>query len=352
MEPITKIPIRNIWLLLLYASDMYRELYAEHRGIEESPDDIPDLIAEMLAARVETRLRRNLSYGYQSRYAELTRVRGRIDVLNTEAKQLLSRGRVACRFDEMTNDTARNRYIKAALLHLASLVSPGLARRCKNLAWDMTQLGVGNNKPTKKEVAGHRYGRHEIEDKGLVDLAHLAFDLKLPTQEVGSHQLVISDGNIAWLRRLFEKAVAGFYQVVLPNLGWVVSPGKRLNWQIEEKSERIDSILPAMQTDIHLEHPAKLKRVVVDTKFNQLLVPGYYREETVRSAYLYQIYAYLMSQNRLEEVNMQREGILLHPAVNEAIDEYVMIQKHVIRFKTVDLAVSGVRIREQLLCCL
>lgn len=328
---------------------MYSELCAEHRGIEESPDDIPDLIAEMLAARVETRLRRNLSYGYQNRHAELHRVRGKIDVLNTEAKQLLSRGRVACKFDEITNDTARNRYIKAALLHLSSLARPALAYRCKNLAWSMTQLGVGNNKPAKKEVQGHRYGRHEVEDKGLVDLAHLAFDLKLPTQEKGSHQLAINDGKIAWLRRLFEKAVAGFYQVVLPSLGWVVSSGKRLNWQIEEKSSRIDDILPAMQTDIYLENSTQARRVIIDTKFNQLLVSGYFRKETLRSVYLYQIYSYLMSQHREDEIDMKLEGILLHPSVNEDIDEYVVIQKHIIRFKTVDLAESSVKIREQLL---
>lgn len=331
---------------------MYRELRAAHRSIEESPDDIPDLVAEMLAGRVEARLQRNLSYGYQNRYAVLHRMRGKIDILNTEAQQLLSRGRVACRFDEITNDTTRNRYIKAALLHLSSLVNTALAHRCKNLAWNMRQLGVSNSKPSKKEVEMQRYGRHEIEDKGLVDLAHLAFDLWLPTQEEGAHQLAINDGNIAWLRRLFEKSVAGFYQAVLPSLGWIVSPGKRLNWQIEEKSNRIDEILPTMQTDIHLEHPAKLKRVIIDTKFNQLLVPGYYRDKTLRNAYLYQIYTYLMSQHRNDEADIQREGILLHPSLNENIDEYVVIQKHAIRFKTVDLSVSAVKVREQLLRCL
>lgn len=348
MEPI-KIPIRNIWLLLLYASDMYREFCAQNHGIEESPDEIPDLIAEMLAARVQARLRRNLSYGYQSRYAELHRVRGKVDVLNTEAKQLLSRGRVACRFDEITNDTARNRYIKAALLHLAGLVNTTLARRCKSLAVNMTQLGVGNTKPAKKEVERLLYGRHEIEDKGLVDLAHLAFELQLPSQEEGTNQLVINDENIVWLRRLFEKSVTGLYKAVLPSLGWVVSPSKRLKWQIEEKSSRIDDILPTMQTDVYLEHPIKLKRVIIDTKFNQLLVPGYYRQEMLRNAYLYQIYAYLLSQYRDDEVEMKREGVLLHPSINENIDEYVVIQKHTIRFKTVDLAASSIEIREQLI---
>ena len=56
------IPVRNIWLLLLYASRLYRELPASRRvELENAPDDIPFLVAEILANAVERRLRRNLS---------------------------------------------------------------------------------------------------------------------------------------------------------------------------------------------------------------------------------------------------------------------------------------------------
>ena len=44
------IPVRNIWLLLLYASQLYRELPASSRvEMENAPDDIPCLVAEILA---------------------------------------------------------------------------------------------------------------------------------------------------------------------------------------------------------------------------------------------------------------------------------------------------------------
>lgn len=102
---IGRIPVRNLWLLMLYASDLFRSRGIGRIGLEDSPDDLPDLVAEILAHAVEVRQRRRLSLGYRSRDAVINRVRGRIDVLTTERHQLMDRGLVACRFDELTIDT-------------------------------------------------------------------------------------------------------------------------------------------------------------------------------------------------------------------------------------------------------
>lgn len=105
-----RIPIRNLWLLMLYASRLYRELPPARRvTVEDNPDDIPDLVAQLLTRAVERRLRRNLSFAFQETGADLRRVRGRIDLLRTERRHLLRRGRVACRYEELTVDTPRNR---------------------------------------------------------------------------------------------------------------------------------------------------------------------------------------------------------------------------------------------------
>ena len=55
-----KIPVRNLWLLLLYASDLYRQLDAASKtAIENNPEDIADLVAEILCHQVEKRLSYN-----------------------------------------------------------------------------------------------------------------------------------------------------------------------------------------------------------------------------------------------------------------------------------------------------
>ncbi|WP_268746642.1 5-methylcytosine-specific restriction endonuclease system specificity protein McrC [Desulfonatronum thiodismutans] len=348
---IGRIPVRNLWLLMLYASELFRDIENAKVAVEDNPDDIPDLVAEILCRQVERRIQRNLSYGYQSREAELNRVRGRINLLNTERRRLLDRGKVACRFDELTIDTARNRFVRSALENISKVVRRnGLARRCKALAASLRQMGVTGEQPGRGEVFIARFGRHDVDDQPMVAAAYLAFNLALPTEAEGSRQLPLPDREISWVRKLYEKGVAGFYDVVLSGKGWRVGSGKVIDWQIESKSPGIDRILPSMRTDIILDHSGTERRIVIDTKFNSVVTRGWYREESLRSGYVYQIYAYLRSQEGRGDLLAEKaSGLLLHPSVGDMVNEAVMIQNHEIRFATVDLAASAKEIRGQLL---
>jgi 5-methylcytosine-specific restriction enzyme subunit McrC len=90
-----------------------------------------------------------------------------------------------------------------------------------------------------------------------------------------------------------------------------------------------------------LDHVSSGRRIVIDTKFNSILTSGWYREETLRSGYIYQIYAYLRSQVGCGDLLADHaQGLLLHPSVGGTVDEAVVIQGHTIRFATVDLAAS------------
>lgn len=348
---IGRIPVRNLWLLMLYASDLFRTRGIGNVGLEDSPDDLPDLIAELLARAVEVRQRRRLSLGYRSRDAVLSRVRGRIDVLTTERHQLLDRGQVACRFDELTIDTPRNRFVRAALESIARIVRrKDVSHRCRSLAMGMAAMGVSGDPPTRAQMSTDRFGRNDADDRFMVAAAKLALDLALPTEAPGANVLRLPDRDATWVRRLFERAVGGFYDVVLGPQGWRVLCGGTLGWQIDQKSTGIDKILPAMRTDVVLDHPSTGQRIVIDTKFTSIVTSGWYREETLRSGYLYQIYAYLRSQvGRGDGIADHASGLLLHPAIGQMVDETVVIQGHHIRFATVDLAAAPAEIRSQLL---
>lgn len=158
------------------------------------------------------------------------------------------------------------------------------------------------------------------------------------------------DREINWVRKLYEKGIAGFYDVVLSTRGWHVDAGKTIGWLIQRKSPGIDKILPSMRTDIILEHSDAGHRTVIDTKFNSVVTRGWYREETLRSGYIYQIYAYLRSQEgKGDPLAEKASGLLLHPSVGDMVNEVVVIQNHEIRFATVDLGATAIEIREQLL---
>jgi 5-methylcytosine-specific restriction enzyme subunit McrC len=356
VEPITagyvgRIPVRNLWLLMLYASDLFRTRDIGKVGQEDSPDGLPDLVAEILNHAVEQRLRRRLSLGYRSRDAQLNRVRGRIDLLTTERRQLLERGRVACSFAELTIDTPRNRFVRAALESISRIVRREEVRhRSRTLANALRTMGVAGYPPTRTQMSTEQFGRNDADDRFMIAAAKLAFDLALPTESAGAHVLSLPDREETWVRRLYERAVGGFYEVVLRPQGWTVKSGRSLGWQIEHKTAGIDAILPSMRTDVMLDHPATGRRIIIDTKFTSIVTRGWYRNEALRSGYLYQIYAYLRSQvGRDDPLADSASGLLLHPAIGTTVDETVSIQGHSIRFATVDLASSPSEIRSQLL---
>lgn len=356
---IGRIPVRNIWLLLLYASQLYRELPETRRvALEEAPDPIPDLVAELLASAVARRMRPNLTVGYRRQTDVLNRVRGRIDLLRTERRQLLQRGQVACTFDELAIDTPRNRCVREALLLLARVVKrEPLGGRCLELAARLGLAGV-QSEPDARRVSGHILrsgaGWTDAEERQMLAAARLAFDLAIPTEEAGAALFPVTSRNLHYVRRLYEYAVYGFYNVVLPHRGWDVNHGSRLRWPIADATADAIDMMPGMITDIVLRQrqPAGVgeQRIVIDTKFTAITTMGLHGNQTFKSENIYQMYAYLRSQEEAgDPLWRTATGVLLYPSLGVPYDEAAMVQGHRIRFATVDLAAETKTIREQLL---
>jgi 5-methylcytosine-specific restriction enzyme subunit McrC len=345
------IPVRNIWWLMLYAADLGKGAAPSLLASEDLPEEIPDLVAEILARAVEQRQRRQLSTAFRHREAVLSRVRGRIDHLSTARRQLLAQGRIACRFEELTVDSPRNRFVRTALASVARLVrKPELAHRCRSLAHGLHRQGVVGEAPSRRQISAERFGLHDQADQAMLAGARLAMDLALPTEEGGPHALLEPERCVHWLRRLFEKAIGGFYRFHLDEAHWVVNTGKPLSWPIAEATPGIAQVFPSMRTDIVIDRRDRPLRLVIDTKFTGVLCRGWYREQSLRAGYVYQLYAYLRSQVGRDDPRAdQASGLLLHPAINGDFDESVAIQGHQLRFATVNLAGSHQQIKERLL---
>ena len=348
------IPVRNIWWLMLYASDLGKAATPALLGAEDLPVEIPDLVAEILARAVEQRQRRQLSTAFRHRDAVLSRVRGRIDHLTTASRQLLAKGQVACHFEELTVDSPRNRYVRAALETVARLVSQAsLAHRCRGLAHGLSLQGVVGEPPSRQQISSERFGRHDQADQPMLAAARLAMDLALPTEEAGPHALLDPQRCAHWLRRLYEKAIGGFYRFHLNNAQWAVSTGKPLNWPLREPTGGINQVFPTMRTDIVIDRCDRPQRLVIDTKFTHVFTRGWYREQSLRSGYVYQLYAYLRSQEGHGDPAAETaSGLLLHPAIEATVDESVEIQGHRLRFATVDLSADHAQLKTRLLALL
>jgi 5-methylcytosine-specific restriction enzyme subunit McrC len=343
-----RIPVRNLWLLMLYASELTR-FRGEFNALVDADSDLPELVARLLTMAVERRLKRNLTRGYRNRDMVLTRVRGRIDILTTEARHLLDRGEVFCRFHDLTIDTPRNRLVRAAFDMMARLIkTPELVDRCRSLASSLARSGVGGLRPSRAELATDQIGRNDAADPFMVALAQLAFDLALPTEESGTIALVAPEREETWVRRLFQKAVLGFARIELEPLGWCVRGGSILNWQVSDASAGIFAILPRMETDIVLDPPNGGRRVIVDTKFSSILRSRRFGGPTLKSEYIYQMYAYVRSQVGIGFRSHETAGLFVHPAIEASLYEHAAIQGHSITFATVNLTASPAVIRSEL----
>ena len=358
----TRIPVRSLWLLLIYASNLLVDMRTADREAILSgarDHDLIDAIAEVLVDEVEQRLRRQLTVHYRNRAADLTRVRGRIDHLRTTTRRLMEQGRIACRFDELSVDSPRNRFIAAALLRAAPrLARPDLRRRCTTAAFRMHRMGVSATEPSRARLSTDRLGHHDAGDRRMLDAAHLLRDMAVPESRAGHHVMPRLLENDDKYRKLFEMAVRGFFAHSLRSDGWRVS-APHLSWTTFD--QECAAYLPIMETDIVLQRNANQRRIIVETKFTDSLTSRGGRagesdsRATVRTEHLYQLYAYVASQSGRGDSTMDHaEGVLLFVKVEgrEIFDEEFRIQGHRIRFLSVDLSQEPAAIRRRLLRCI
>lgn len=345
----THIPVRNLWLLMLYASRLYqRSDLLRGKGVEQNPEQLFDLVAEVLTHAVERRLQRSLGRQYRERRTTLTRVRGHIDVLTTESKGLLEQGRIACRFDELSVDTLRNRIVRTALVFAArDAQSPTIQRRARGMADVLTQYGVSPHLVSVRESRQLVLDRNARDDAEAVDAARLILEMAIPAEDAGNSTNRDPAREAAEIRRLYEAAVRGFYRAVLPPR-WHVSPGEtHYHWPLVGETEGLKKILPIMKADTVLETNGR--RIIVETKFADALKPNQYGLLRLARNHVFQLYAYVQSQHDSDVLSATAEGVLLYPVVGQHLDESATIQGHRYRFLTVDLAGPAEYIRSSLL---
>jgi 5-methylcytosine-specific restriction enzyme subunit McrC len=133
--------------------------------------------------------------------------------------------------------------------------------------------------------------------------------------------------------RVFEKFVANFYKTHLE--GWAVSSQTPLKWPAALGSP----YLPALNPDLVLRHRSSGRIAVLDTKFTpSILTEGRWGNWTFNRDHLFQIYAYLRSQEAESESHATAAGVLLYPTVKHNLSEVVELQGHRICWETVDLS--------------
>ena len=108
------IPILNIYYLLSYAWDRLDE--AKPKEVSQTDNEnIINLFAKVLSNRTSHLLSRGLDRGYIDNQEILGVVRGKINLTSTISKNLMSKVKVDCTFDELSYNVIHNRILKSTI---------------------------------------------------------------------------------------------------------------------------------------------------------------------------------------------------------------------------------------------
>ena len=352
------IPIRNLWHMLLYAwnevplNDL-RSWVLRDAYVETAPT-LDILLASVLIRLMQQRLRIGLGHDYVDEAGTLRGIRGRIDFAQSLKQHTLERGQLVCMFQGYRANSLRNQIIRSTLARLLKLGRFGLdPSRVNEMQQKLRRLirdldGIDFIDLTPDLIRRQLYARsgHDHDYRLMLSICDLILQRTMPSgRQANARALVPSlDHDLLVLYKIYERFVANFYRLHLRD--WEVSAQKRLEWHAAEANER----LPLMVPDIVLQERSSGRMIVLDTKFTaHSLVENQWGKAIFDSSHLYQLYAYLKSQEHLSEAHRTAVGILLYPAVHNRFSEKVTLQDQTLRIESVDLAAPWQEIERQLL---
>ncbi|MGO9243393.1 MAG: 5-methylcytosine restriction system specificity protein McrC [Verrucomicrobiia bacterium] len=343
------IPVKNLWHMLLYAWDSARFLSRWNVEVDAAPC-LDALLASVLTKLVEQRLRIGLGRGYTNDARTLRTIRGRVDFAESLKRLAFENGQAHCRFQTYSHNVPKNQIVRSTMARLVQTGRFGPDRpKAENLRGKLRQLvraldGIDPCEPTPDLIRRQNLGRNDADYRLMLNICDLLLRQRMPTENEGRHSLPGLDRQQIILHKVFERFVANFYRLCLR--GWTVKSQKQLEWHADKTSD----YLPIMSADAVLHETATGRTVVLDTKFtSRSLIANRWGNRVFDSSHVYQIYAYLRSQEHLSNSDRHASGILLYPTVGEELDETVVVQGHPIHFRTIDLSLPWQDIESRLL---
>ncbi|MGC9999897.1 MAG: hypothetical protein ABSE21_07330 [Bryobacteraceae bacterium] len=345
-----EIPVRNAWYLLLYAWDMARWRGRWPIAAEGSPS-LLGLLARILSAATRDLLKRQLGRAHMVHRETLRGIRGRVDFAGSLKRLTFEHAAAHCVFPELSVDTRMNRILRATLHRLASdprlkHVKPYEEAKLRHELRTLVRAlaGVPLVPISLADFSCLQLGRNDRDYAVPIAICALVRRLEMPTEEMGDHALTALLRDEIKFHLLFERFVRNFYRLTLKD--HVVSR-EILDWHDELGC----SLVPSMQTDITIvERQPPYRRLIIDTKYSiTTLAAPQHGGAKFKSENLYQLYAYLRTQEQQSDAHRCSQGMLLYPTTSQDLSETINVQGHRMHIATVDLSQEWETIETRLL---
>ena len=247
-------------------------------GMARQTHDLLELLIRLFADRLLAAVRQGLPRRYIACEEDLRLLRGRIDVVRQFTRHAVRPDRLACQFDELSEDTPLNRVLKAVISRLARVTrSAANARLLAELAARFEFTG-NSSRPLEEPV---RLDRTNTAFHDLYPLARLF--LEGEWQDTTSGRLA-GFALLFPMNDLFERFIGRSLQLALaPRRVQLQARGK-----YALKDGKNEKALFALRPDALVEPPGE--RIVLDTKWKELDPARY--DLGVASGDIYQMLAY------------------------------------------------------------
>lgn len=338
------IPIENLYYLLSYAWDHFRE----GDEIDVSSRDCPDLanlLTKVLAGGIHRLARTGFERLYLPQQEVTSRLRGRILVAESYRRLTHRRAQMECEFDELDGDTPANRILRATadrLLRLHELTAENrhAIRTARELLPRTTPVVV-------TDASFHRIQLHRNTRRYglLLSVCRLIHRCLLPDEKEGTRRFrdILRDETV--MHRLFEDFVRNFARRHCTGADVRAMP---IDWH-GDWDEEAGQVLPRMFTDVTIEWPDR--KLILDCKFYKDALVTRNDRHRLHSSHLYQLNAYL--QNKARHAGWENvEGILLYPAVDHRTSVAMTLLGHRMRVISIDLDRGWPEIHDDLLLIL
>lgn len=327
------IPIRNLWHMLLYAWNEMPDIKLSTLGDIEDAPTLDALLKLMLAKLIRQRLRIGLGRDYANKSGEIKNIRSRINFTQSLKRGSFRQGLAYCDYQTYQINVPKNQIIRSTLhqLHLHDLFKALEGIDVIELNADMIVRVRANCKDKDYRL--------------MLSICELIAQNKMPTNFSGDYLQPNIDADALTLHLIYERFVANFYRLHLNR--WLVTAQKHLYWHQTFST----SLLPIMRPDLILEEKSSGKILIIDTKFTaKSLVENQWGKESFDSSHLFQLYAYLKTQEHLSEKHRQAVGILLYPTVNgNELSEVIPFEGISMRVESVDLSAEWQAIEKRLI---
>lgn len=297
--------------MLSYAFQVLKQSNYDEVAAEDF-EQVSDLFAAILSKGVAQQLKQGLYREYITKRETLSVMRGKLDITETIQNRIQRKQKLACEFDELSEDNLYNRILKTTIHYLVRDKSVDAERKAALNKVLVFFDNVALLEPPGISWSRLRYQRSNKNYEMLLNICYFVLDGMLQTTEKGDYKMAaFSDEHMA---RLYERFILEYYRHHHSYLS--EAKAAQVKWDLSgEHDDLMIRFLPVMQTDIYLRNADRI--LIIDAKYYGHTLQYQYDKYSLHSGNVYQIFAYVKNQDK--DNTGKVAGLLLYAKTEEAI---------------------------------